>query len=202
MDDLDAALAGQPVTPPTFAGAAGRPAPKRAPDPTIARRNRNNRKRGKNTSRDLADYLGDDWQNVEGMGWPWDVQSPAARVQSKREALVRGPFALHALLAYMPAGHHLRLVYTVAPRARLTSGRVTALLKEWVEWYGWDLPANHRLSSATVDGQGVALVHMALPTFADYARHLTYEGMSRVLHNVTQEPATTGGPGSPVVQRP
>lgn len=133
----------------------------RVKNPERIRLNRANKNRGKGTSRDLAAYL--EAQNVEGMNWPWDVQHPAFRLQSKREARPHSLAAQFDLITRIPAGNFLRGLFYVAPRARLTSGIVTMLLEEWVAERGWFLPAGARLSNAA----GAALLTLTLPEFAD-----------------------------------
>jgi hypothetical protein len=159
MSDLDELPFTHPdAAGPSFTGAAGRRA-KPAPDPERQRRNRNNRKRGKSTSRDLADYLG--WQNVEGLNWPWDIQGPGGRIQSKRELRNYGPAAALALIEYIPSGDYLRGLFYVAPRARLTSGEVICRLEDWVNWHGW------APMGAVVAAPGAWLVRLPLPLFRD-----------------------------------
>lgn len=165
MSDLDALLAAFDVAPPSMTGAQGRLA-KPTPDPDRQRRNRKNRNRGKNTSRDLAQYLGPQWQNVEGMLWSWDVQSAACRIQSKRELRTYGPVAALTIIDAIPAGDYLRGLFHVSPSRRLTSGELTFRLQEWVAEYGWAMPMSARLAIA---GDQV-LISMPLPTFADYGR--------------------------------
>ena len=128
----------------------------------VVRRNRNNRARGKGTSKDLADYLG--WQNVEGLNLPWDIQNNAGRLQSKRDLNARTANAALLLIDYIPAGDWLRGLFWVAPRARLTSGDVTMRLEEWVQWHSWLLPPNAVLLRSTT---GVPMVRMPLPVFRD-----------------------------------
>lgn len=164
MTDIDTLLAAQPFAAPSLTGARGRP-PEPERDPIVVRRNRRNRQRGKSTSNELAKYLG--IQNVEGMNWPWDCQSNAVRLQSKRDQLARGPLAALRLIEYIPDGDFLRGLFWVAPRARLTSGSVTVLLKEWTDTYGWLLPAG-RLSLAAM----TPLLTLPLPLFADYTGRL------------------------------
>lgn len=129
-------------------------------DEAVVRRNLRNRNRGKGTSRDLAAYLG--WQNVEGMGWPWDIQANHGRIQSKRDQLGAGPARALRLIDAIPAGDWLRGLFHVAPGARLTSGTVTVLLAEWVSWYGWAVPTNAKAESAGTTW----LLRLPLPVFA------------------------------------
>lgn len=126
----------------------------------IARRNRNNRKRGKGTSAELAKYLG--WQNVEGMNWEWDVQGPGGRLQSKRDATARSSAEMARLILRIPSGDFLRGLFKVAPRQRLASGTVYLLLHEWVGERGWLLPP-----SVLVNAAGVPLMILPLPAFRD-----------------------------------
>jgi hypothetical protein len=190
LSDLDAALADAPIQGPSLTGAAGKKCSRHpgwkldmyadadgqsrvlsarevciqcghVRNPDTARRNRSNRNRGKGTSRDLATYL--HAQNVEGMNWPWDVQHPAFRLQSKREARPHSLASQVDLISRIPFGDFLRGLYYVAPGRRLTSGSVTVLLEEWTIERGWVLPAAGRLSNAA----GVALLTLTLPEFAD-----------------------------------
>lgn len=128
----------------------------------IARRNRNNRKKGRRTSHELADYLGG--EDVEGMGWKWDVQGKGWRLQSKRDAVGRSPLTRAMLIDAIYPGDHLRGLFEVPPRARLTSGTVTMFLREWVGWHGWEVPNEASLSLAGED----PLVSMPLPVFRDW----------------------------------
>ncbi len=130
-------------------------------DAAIVRRNRTNRQRGKSTSAELARYLG--CQNVEGMNWKWDIQSPAFRLQSKRDATGRSAATVLALIEAITPGDYLRGLYRVAPRQRLASGSVTALLREWVAERGWALPTEARL----VNAAGTALLELGLAEFRE-----------------------------------
>ena len=151
-----------PATPATGTGSSRRAKP--APDPTRQRTNRLNRNRGKGTSRDLAAYLG--WQNVEGLLLPWDVQAGHGRIQSKRDLEGAGPTRCRRLIDAIPEGDYLRGVYHVAPGWRLTSGPVTLLLREWVNWYGWDVPYG---APAAFAGGDAWLLRLPLPLFASIA---------------------------------
>lgn len=140
MNELDALLADEPIAGPSLTGAKGLKGT-RTPDLVIARRNRLNRNRGKGTSKDLARYLGPDWQNVETLNWPWDVQGPGGRIQSKRDLGGYGPVAALRVITTIPEGDWLRALYYVAPARRLASGEMTVLLDEWVQQHGWTPPA-------------------------------------------------------------
>jgi hypothetical protein len=162
LDDMPfGSAAGDPVVviPPT--PRRGRVSLVHEVDPLIVRRNRGNKNRGKATSRELASYLG--WQNVEGMLWPWDVQGPGGRLQSKRDARGRSRTMVLALIEAITPGDWLRGVFIVAPRQRLASGTVTLLLEEWVAWHGWKLPADAVLVNA-----GRPLLSLPLATFRDW----------------------------------
>lgn len=192
MDELDRLLADEPVEPATMAGAAGRrcghPKSSRGwlwpddiisgvyhPDakpicavcrhvfnPEVARRNRLNRGRGKGTSKDLAKYLGLDWQNVEGLNWPWDVQGPAGRIQSKREIGNYGAVSALRIIDAIPQGNWLRALYYVAPGRRVASGEITVTLDEWIQWHGWTPPPQ-----AVVLRGPQWLLRLPLPAFRD-----------------------------------
>lgn len=162
MDDVDAALEGLPIAPPSLTGARGiRVGRNPNPDPVWQRRTRNNRNRGKGTSKDLAEYLGG--QNVESLNWPWDVQGRTWRIQSKRDQANRNARSLYALISAITAGDYLRAVYHVYPAKRLTSGLITCEMREWVAWHGWTVPTGSVLISA----DGAPLVVMTLPVFKD-----------------------------------
>ena len=128
--------------------------------PLVSRTNRNNRLRGNRTSRDLAAFLGG--RNVEALKLPWDVETPGCRIQSKR--LAARP-SLRAIVGLIEAIDYrvtdLRAFYHVEPARRLASGLVYVGLREWVEWHGWDLPADAQVS---VTGP---LISMPLATFRD-----------------------------------
>lgn len=161
-DDLDAALEGLPVASPTLSGARGiRVGRNPNPDPVWQRRTRNNRNRGKGTSRELAGYLGG--QNVETLGWPWDIQDNLYRIQSKRDDRNRNPLSQHALILLIPAGDYLRALYHVWPGKRLTSGLITCEMQEWVAWHGWDVPPGTLMTIA----HRTPLLTMSLPTFRE-----------------------------------
>ncbi len=130
-------------------------------DATVIRRNRTNRQRGKSTSAELARYLG--CQNVEGMNWKHDIQSPAFRLQSKRDATGRSAATVLALIEAITPGDYLRGLFRVAPRQRLASGTVALRYQEFVGWYGWSLPPEARL----VNGAGTPLVELPLPLFRE-----------------------------------
>lgn len=158
LDDLDLFSKPSDVVPvmrPKRFGVTATP-----PDPVRQRTNRLNRERGKSTSAELAKYLG--WQNVEGLNWPWDVQGPNGRLQSKRDATARSAAMVRILIERITAGDYLRGFFKVEPRQRLASGKVTLLLAEWQSWYGWDLPPTARLVNA-----GVPLLELGLPEFRD-----------------------------------
>lgn len=118
--------------------------------------------RGFRTSADLAKYLGG--QNVDKLGWPWDVQGTGYRIQSKRLAERPGHRAMVALIEAIPFRNDaLRAVFYVPPKARLTSGLVICGLKEWVEWHNWAIPQDARIAH----GAAGPLVELPLPIFRD-----------------------------------
>lgn len=131
-------------------------------DAARTRTNHNNAKRGNRTSRDLASFLGAQWEDVERKHLPWDVQG-AARIQSKREARQPGVARVLGLLRYIPPSEHLRAVFFVGAGQRLASGRIFAILEEYVAERGWSLPTDARLLLAG----DTALVELPLPTFRD-----------------------------------
>lgn len=118
--------------------------------------------RGFRTSADLAKYLGG--QNVDKLGWPWDVQGTGYRIQSKRLADRPSLRAMVALLEAIPFRNDtLRAVFYVPPRARLTSGLVICWLREWVDWHNWAVPQEARI----VHGAAGTLLELPLPVFRD-----------------------------------
>lgn len=131
-------------------------------DETFTRRNRNNRGRGKRTSADLARYLGPNWQNVEGMGWPWDVQSPAARIQCKREQATMTPGRALSLIEAIPEGPYLRAAYYIEPNRRIASGVVWLRLEDWVNEYGWALPSGFVMVAGRT-----AMIRLPVETFRE-----------------------------------
>lgn len=118
--------------------------------------------RGFRTSADLAAYLGG--QNVDKLGWPWDVQGRGYRIQSKRLADRPSAAAMVRLIEAIPyRTDDLRAVYFVPARARLTSGLVVFGLREWVDQHGWEIPQDARPFHTA----GHLLLEMPLPTFRD-----------------------------------
>lgn len=130
-----------------------------------SRRNRNNRKKGRRTSAELADYLSA--QDVEQRGFKWDVQHPAFRLQSKRDGTARSAGMRRQIIEAIYPGDYLRGLYLVEPRQRLTSGTVTLLLEEWVAERGWFLPPGELLHG------GKPLLVLDLPHFRDLVVGLT-----------------------------
>ena len=131
----------------------------KAPAATVSRVRRASA-RGFRTSADLAAYLGG--QNVDKLGWPWDVQGRGYRIQSKRLADRPGPREMFRLLDAIPyRADELGAVYYVAPRKRLTSGVVITIASEWQAWH-WT-PED----ACVITGGPVNLLEMPLPTFRD-----------------------------------
>lgn len=118
--------------------------------------------RGFRTSADLAAYLGG--QNVDKLGWPWDVQGRGYRIQSKRLADRPSANAMFQLIeAISTDAAMIAAVYYVAPRARLTSGVIVTMLRDWVDYHGWAIPQDAR----PFHSSGRLLLEMPLPTFRD-----------------------------------
>lgn len=131
----------------------------KAPAATVSRVRRASA-RGFRTSADLAAYLGG--QNVDRLGWPWDVQGQGYRVQSKRDQVTRGHVAYARLIDAIPVGgDYLRGVYHVPPRKRLESGVVVVRAIEWMAWHGTPFPDLPGVRA------GAYLLEMPLPTFRD-----------------------------------
>lgn len=158
LDDLD--LFPSPADPRPGAAPARKWHRNPNPDPAIQRRNRRNKANGRGTSRDLAAYLGG--RNVELLGLPWDVEAGGFLIQSKRDAEGMGPRRVLRLLAAIGARNDVAAVFHVAPRARLTSGRLWLRLAEWVAEHGWSLPPDAQLVNA-----GEPLIALPLATFRD-----------------------------------
>ena len=135
---------------------------KRKADAATVSRVRRASARGFRTSADLAAYLGG--QNVDKLGWPWDVQGRGYRIQSKRLADRPSAAAMVRLIEAIPyRTDDLRAVYFVPARARLTSGLVVFGLREWVDQHGWEIPQDARPFHTA----GHLLLEMPLPTFRD-----------------------------------
>lgn len=135
---------------------------KRKADAATVSRVRRASARGFRTSADLAAYLGG--QNVDKLGWPWDVQGRGYRIQSKRLADRPSARAFVAILEAIPyRADDLRAAYYVPPRARLASGLVIVSMPEWVDQHGWAIPPDAR----PFHGAGHLLLEMPLPTFRD-----------------------------------
>lgn len=135
---------------------------KRKADAAIVSRVRRASARGFRTSADLAAYLGG--QNVDKLGWPWDVQGRGYRIQSKRLADRPSAAALARLIEAIPVdAETIRAVFYVGPRARLTSGLVTVNLRDWADWHDWLIPQDARPFHTA----GRLLLEMPLPTFRD-----------------------------------
>ena len=131
-------------------------------DAAIVSRVRRASARGFRTSADLAAYLGG--QNVDKLGWPWDVQGRGYRIQSKRLADRPSAAALARLIEAIPVdAETIRAVFYVGPRARLTSGLVTVNLRDWADWHDWLIPQDARPFHTA----GRLLLEMPLPTFRD-----------------------------------
>lgn len=131
-------------------------------DEAITRRNRRNKANGRGTSRDLAAYLGG--RNVELLGLAWDVEAGGCCIQSKRDAQPCGPVRALGLVDYVASrcGMSVPVLFHVAPRARLTSGRVWMRLEQWVREHGWQLPPDARLHTPG------PLMEVPLSTFRDW----------------------------------
>ena len=131
-------------------------------DAAVVSRVRRASARGFRTSADLAAYLGG--QNVDKLGWPWDVQGRGYRIQSKRLADRPSAAALARLIEAIPVdAETIRAVFYVGPRARLTSGLVTVNLRDWADWHDWLIPQDARPFHTA----GRLLLEMPLPTFRD-----------------------------------
>ena len=131
-------------------------------DAAIVSRVRRASARGFRTSADLAAYLGG--QNVDKLGWPWDVQGRGYRIQSKRLAVRPSAAALARLIEAIPVdAETIRAVFYVGPRARLTSGLVTVNLRDWADGHDWLIPQDARPFHTA----GRLLLEMPLPTFRD-----------------------------------
>ena len=105
-------------------------------DHAVSRRSRNNRSRGTRDELAVARILGG--AKIGELGLPWDVETPAIRVQCKK--LDRWPSLAKVLewLDAIPVGHHARAV-TLADTPG-TGGKVRRLivldLDEFASWYG------------------------------------------------------------------
>ena len=103
----------------------------------IARRNRNNRKRGTAAELDMAKMLGG--RKVGPLGQPWDVEVPGySRLQVKKLATMPSLNRVATLLDAIPPTPELRGVVVVeaSGRGRKARSFVVFYADEYARWHG------------------------------------------------------------------
>lgn len=106
-------------------------------DETVARRNRNNSKRGGKAELDVARLVGG--RKVGPLGLPWDVEIAGyARLQSKKLDTWPSVNQILAWLAAIPAEPELRGVVILEAAGRGKRGRAVIVFDaaEWARWHG------------------------------------------------------------------